>query len=151
MNKNNYVGINIDFEPTASATSQDAADYVDFLNYFTKKLHTQSKRLSVDIASWNEIWDWNLLGKSSVDTLVLMSTYTGNDTTFLTMLDKAVNTIGRHKITVGMECDLSTPLTVNQLMYRFSIVQQLAINEIGIWKMQIPEIWWPFINHYINS
>lgn len=59
-------------------TAQDAADYIVFLNKLADRLHQNSKRLTVDIANWNPVWDWSGLGKSKVDTVMLMSTYTGD-------------------------------------------------------------------------
>lgn len=151
MNKYNYTGINIDFEPTATATTQDASDYANFLTYLGNKLHTQHRLLSVDIATWNPIWDWDLIGKASVDIVMTMSTYTRNDTIFDSMLKKGLASIGTKKLGIGLECDLNPPLNLNQLRKRISSLQQNGINEIDIWKMRIPDMWWPDIERFING
>lgn len=58
------------------ATQQDAENYVKFLNLFADELHKFNMKLTVDIATWNSLWNWTLLATSKVDKLCLMSTYT---------------------------------------------------------------------------
>lgn len=148
LNQNQYTGVNIDFEPTVDGTAQDAADYIVFLNKLADRLHQNSKRLTVDIANWNPVWDWSGLGKSKVDTVMLMSTYTGTDSTFRTMFERGVREIGVAKLGVGLESDLKNPLTKDQLTFRFNLIQSANIQEIDIWRMGIPDIWWPFIEKF---
>jgi len=54
--KEGYTGYNVDWEPTTTATSQDAILYAQFLTKFTDALHKHNKKVTVDIASWSSIW-----------------------------------------------------------------------------------------------
>ena len=93
-----FTGLNVDFEPTASAKEQDAIDYANFLTLFADRLHQHGKKLTVDVATWNLVWNWTLLSHSSVDKIMLMSTYTGNFTYFQKDLALAVQQIGIEKL-----------------------------------------------------
>jgi hypothetical protein len=66
-------GFNVDWEPTGSATADDAKSYAEFLTYFSDKLHAAGIKVTADVAGWNPIWDFNLLGKTSVDRLLSVS------------------------------------------------------------------------------
>jgi len=91
-------GVNVDFEPNVPATHQDAIDYANFINLFADSLHQKGFLLTMDIATWNAIWDWNLLNATDVDRIMLMSTYTGNWTIFQRDLTRAVQQISLDKL-----------------------------------------------------
>lgn len=50
------MGWNVDWEPSARATADDAAAYAQFLTAFADAMHAENMELSVDIATWNPIW-----------------------------------------------------------------------------------------------
>jgi len=65
-------GFNIDWEPTATATEQDALDYANFLTTLTNALQPKGLGVSVDVATWNTIWNYTALGQSTVDPVITM-------------------------------------------------------------------------------
>jgi hypothetical protein len=78
--KYNYSGFNIDFEPDNETTVLDAQKYAQFLQKFGKALQSAGKKLGVDVASWNRIWNFTLLGAdSAIDTIHDMDTYDYGD------------------------------------------------------------------------
>jgi len=149
-----FTGINVDWEPTVGGTEQDAIDYANFLTYISRKLHQFGLKVTVDIAHWNQIWNWTLLSNSEVDNLFLMDTYTGNFTYFEKYLSKAVNTIDEKKLGIGLESvnddNHNLPYTEEELKERFNLIKQYDINQIDIWDMPIPDIWWPFISEFVG-
>lgn len=66
-------------------------------------LHKAGKKLTVDIASWNGIWNWPAISASLVDHVFLMDTYTGTFSTFEERLEKAVAEINIDKLV----CEIS--------------------------------------------
>ncbi len=87
LDENGYTGINLDFEPTATATAQDAQNYANFLEYMGQRLNAHGKKLSFDFATWNAVWNWDLLSQQSqIGEYFLMSTYTGFSLNLLTQL-----------------------------------------------------------------
>eukprot|EP01100_Stratorugosa_tubuloviscum_P000240 TRINITY_DN104_c3_g2_i1.p1 TRINITY_DN104_c3_g2~~TRINITY_DN104_c3_g2_i1.p1 ORF type:complete len:278 (-),score=129.90 TRINITY_DN104_c3_g2_i1:153-986(-) len=147
-----FTGFNVDFEPTTTATNQDAQDYANFLTKFANALHQVGKKLTVDAATWNPIWNYTLLGQTSVDRICIMSTYTNNDSSFLKNLDLAVSQIPLSKLGIGIENDWDPQLTEDQVELRFTSTQQAGVNEIDIWKMPMPSsFWWDQIQTYSLS
>ena len=51
--------------------------YADFLTKFGDALHAHGKVLTVDVASWSHIWNYSAIAASSVDRMMVMSTYAG--------------------------------------------------------------------------
>eukprot|EP01090_Pellita_catalonica_P000327 TRINITY_DN10221_c0_g2_i1.p1 TRINITY_DN10221_c0_g2~~TRINITY_DN10221_c0_g2_i1.p1 ORF type:complete len:291 (-),score=51.78 TRINITY_DN10221_c0_g2_i1:13-885(-) len=145
----NFQGYNVDWEPTKAGTLEDAKAYVQFLDTFARLLHTKKKTLSVDIGGWNPIWNWRMLGKSSIDRIYQMSTYTGDYATFKKELDKSVTDIPLSKLSVGLmtvdDENHNQPFTQAEIQERFSQLADKNIKNIGIWKSPIPSSWWPFL------
>eukprot|EP01089_Gocevia_fonbrunei_P018820 TRINITY_DN6471_c0_g1_i2.p1 TRINITY_DN6471_c0_g1~~TRINITY_DN6471_c0_g1_i2.p1 ORF type:complete len:186 (-),score=38.77 TRINITY_DN6471_c0_g1_i2:73-630(-) len=153
IKKEGFTGYNVDFEPTVTATAKDATDYVHFLNTFADALHGIHKKLSVDIAGWNPLWDWGLLSKSRVDKLMIMSTYTGDFATFKTNLLKATESFHRTHYAIGLESsnDVTKKNYTNaELAERFDLLKLHNIEDIHIWDMPIPENFWPFVNDFVH-
>eukprot|EP01119_Soliformovum_irregulare_P021167 TRINITY_DN6997_c0_g1_i3.p1 TRINITY_DN6997_c0_g1~~TRINITY_DN6997_c0_g1_i3.p1 ORF type:complete len:220 (+),score=44.55 TRINITY_DN6997_c0_g1_i3:76-735(+) len=150
LQRTGYSGYNLDFEPTDDATSQDASDYAKFLTTFANELHRHGKKLTVDVASWNPLWNWTLISESNVDKVYLMSTYTANDASFKKELFFATRDISISKLGVGLESDTKPPLTEAQLEMRFKLLEELDIQEIDIWRTPIPDSWWPHLLKFRN-
>jgi len=153
--KNDFTGYNVDWEPNTEATQEDAINYANFLSQFATTLHKIHKKLNVDIASWNTVWDWNLLSQSKVDNLFLMNTYTGNFDEFKKSLEEAVEEIDILKLGIGLETinedNHNQPFTDAELKQRFKLIEQYHIQEIDIWRSAIPNNWWPFIDSFLKS
>lgn len=74
-----FLGYHIDFEPESGVVASDAAKYCTFLDYFAEELHKNGFILSVDVARWSPLWDFQLLAKTKVTSLptyLLVSTHT---------------------------------------------------------------------------
>lgn len=57
-------------------TYLDAQKFAKFLQAFGTALHAHGLSLGVDVASWNHIWNFTLLGSDSgIDTIYNMDTY----------------------------------------------------------------------------
>jgi len=149
-----YTGYNVDWEPTEDGNSQDAVNYCAFLELFATKLHGVGKKLNVDIASWNPIWNWTAISQSSVDGIFLMSTYAGNFETFQHFLKKAITEIDMNKLGIGLETvnedNNDLPFTPDELAERFNLVISTGVKEIDIWRTSIPDNWWPFIRAFLS-
>ena len=146
-----FTGYNIDFEPTDKATRQDAENYAVFLDRFADALHQHDVLLSVDIASWNEFWDFQRIANTSVDRVITMDTYAGGFETFKMRLEKAVSLIGVDKLGVGiMRVNPNTrqPLTDKELTDRFELMKKHGIQELDIWDMPIPQNYVPFLKQF---
>ena len=68
--KNNYTGYNIDFEPPNKVNESDAVAYTEFVDLFAQKLHEKGFTLTIDIATWNNFWNYNMLSTTSVDKVI---------------------------------------------------------------------------------
>jgi len=149
-NQYQYTGYNIDFEPTDEANEEDAAEYAIFLTKFADALHDNGKFLSVDIASWNTFWNFELLGSTTVDKIITMDTYAENITYFQYGLEKALTYIGIDHLGIGLDCE-GTNLSDEELQERFDLITQYNVKEIDIWDMPIPDNWWQFLNSFIKQ
>jgi len=151
---NAFTGVNIDWEPTAGATPADAAAYADFLTTFSQSLHAVDKLLTVDVAGWNPLWDFKLLSASGADKLFDMSTYAANFTYFERALKRSTQEIAADKLGVGLmtTTDDTTPYTEPALKLRFDLIKKYGtVQEIDIWDMPIPDVFWPHIQDFVNS
>jgi spore germination protein YaaH len=101
--KNSFAGYNLDWEPTDAVKEEDGVNYAQFINYFSDQLHSAGFLLTVDIATWSSIWNFDLLAKTSADRFISMSTYTATDSSFTSQLEKLVNVFGPEKSGVGLE------------------------------------------------
>jgi len=150
-------GVNVDFEPTVNGNQQDAIDYANFMTTFADALHQNGFILTMDISSWNPVWNWTLLSESDVDKIMLMSTYTGNFTTFQKYFQRALQEIDINKLGIGLESinpNTNQPFSLAEMQERFSLIMQSNIHEIDIWDTPIPEKpvnWWPLIKQFVNS
>ena len=75
---NGISGYNVDWEPTSpNISTADAVAYAGFLDDFANALHDVGLSLSVDVATWTPLWNYTLLAATTVDQIMVMSTYTG--------------------------------------------------------------------------
>lgn len=152
--KYNYVGYNLDWEPTDDVTSQDGNDYAAFIDYFAKELGKNNLRLTVDVATWSPIWNYTAIAATSVETGISMGTYTSTDTSFTSQLGKITDAFGPSRSGVGLETVNATsgdPLPLNEVQWRFQQIEASGAVEVDIWSMPVPEGWWPFLSHFYHS
>eukprot|EP01031_Cornospumella_fuschlensis_P038113 gene38113-46309_t len=102
--KYGYVGYNLDWEPTDDVTSADGDAYAIFIDTFAKGLQQANLRLTVDIATWSPIWNYDAIASSSVlERGISMGTYTSSDSSFSKQLDSIVSSFGAGRAGVGLE------------------------------------------------
>jgi hypothetical protein len=155
-----YSGYNLDWEPVSDVTNStqpiheaDARGFADFIDKFSKKLEAIDVHLTVDIATWStgngapSIWNYTLIADTSVHRAITMGTYTGTDATFMDQMALMTDTFDTDQIGIG----LMWPLNETQIAYRLNQIQGNGIKEVDIWRMPIPDDWWPALEEYVNS
>lgn len=150
----NLTGFNIDWEPTEgngapTPTEEDAVNYANFLNTFSRAMHMKGLKANVDVATWTPIWNYTLIGKTAVDGIFTMATYTDNDTSFLHQMNKIIQAVPIEKIYIGLETTRDSdnqPYTDEQLEFRFNAIKQANIHNIGIWRASVPDNWWKYFS-----
>eukprot|EP01138_Halocafeteria_seosinensis_P008196 gb/GECG01008376.1/.p1 GENE.gb/GECG01008376.1/~~gb/GECG01008376.1/.p1 ORF type:complete len:289 (+),score=28.02 gb/GECG01008376.1/:1-867(+) len=147
-----YSAVNIDWEPTTNnrVTPQDAVDYANFLNKLAQFLHQYSMQVTVDVSTWSPIWNLELIGKTDVDWIVTMSTYTDNQATWMKEFQYAVEKIPIEKLIIGLETVKSdgSPYSSKVLEERFQQLETAGIRGIGLWRSPIPDVFFPFLKKY---
>jgi hypothetical protein len=132
-------GFNCDFEPIGNITAQDASDYAAFLTYWATSLHKYDMQLTVDVASWSILWDFEALAETAVDTVMTMSTYTNNDTSWARQLQKALDNIPLTKLGIGLQDDQDINMTSSQITQRLRSLDKAGVTEVDIWKMPLAD------------
>jgi hypothetical protein len=121
-----YSGLHIDWEPVHGVTNNDAGDYARFLCNFASTLKSSVNKqamLTVAIALWSPLWDWNALATTKVDRFNVMSTYTGNFTAFTNFLNLAQKTFPAQKFGIGLETinpNTKQPYSKQEVMFHFN-------------------------------
>ena len=147
---NGLSGINVDWEPPSSdkPTAQDAADYAAFLDTLAKALHAHGLLVTVDVATWSAIWDLAAIGRTDVDGIFTMNTYTDGDALWLKELAVVVDAIPLSKLVVGLETTHSSdgkPYNQTDLALRFTAMKSAGVRRVGLWASPVPDLFWPFL------
>jgi len=82
-----------------------------------------------------------------------MGTYTSNDTSFSSQLDKLVSNFGPGRSGVGMETVNSSTVTrmpLDEVVWRFEQIKASGAVEIDLWRMPVPPLWWPLLEEFIS-
>ena len=160
LNQDDIDGVNIDWEPTVSATSQDAQDYADFLGLAAAFFTTHEKIFSVDLATWSNLWNFTKISNSISQSMKEkslhpemtpmmcdMSTYTYNDTIWKEQLDLAVSQIVDLKLlVVGLEVFPQTDVA-----FRFDALKKRGLCKAAIWKIPMNTTWWNAVGDYVRT
>ncbi len=171
LNQDNIDGVNIDWEPTTEATSQDAADYATFLGVAHDFFSLHGKIMSVDVAGWSTIWnmteisaalsknlpnqnDNNKRSSSSSSSSSLlpmmctMSTYVNTDSVWLEQLESAVNQIQNYRqlLVVGLEVFPQT-----NVAFRFDHLKKRGLCRAAIWDLPMNTTWWNALGDYVRN
>ena len=137
-----FTGMNVDFEPSGGDAT-DAENYAKFLTQFASSLHAKGFKLSVDISSWDAIWNWTLIAQSGVDQAIIMDTYTGNFDIFQQRLSKGVANFGVDQLVVGLMTlnpNTNQPFSEPEVKERFQLLQKSGIKHISLWEMPVPDV-----------
>lgn len=149
--KYNYTGYNLDWEPTDEVTEQDGLDYATFVEAFAVGLHEHGLLLSVDVASWSPIWNYDALAQTSADSFISMGTYTSSDSSFTKELDKIMTSFGPRAgvglQTVNASTELRLPM--EEVMWRFDSLEASDAQVLALWKSPVPPLWWPLIHDFV--
>ena len=152
--KYSYTGYNLDWEPTDDVKDGDGEDYAAFIDTFAKALHKENLKLTVDIATWSSVWDYDALPLTSADEFISMGSYTSNDNSYMNQLNLMKDTFGVNKAGIGLEtvnASNSERLTLDEVAFRFKAIMDMGFTSIALWKSPVPPGWLPFIEKYINT
>lgn len=159
LQQNGYEGYNLDFEPKRPGiVPDDAIKYCEFITKFANRLHSINKTLQVDVAQWTPLWNYTLLGKTTADDIITMSTYAGNFTVFQGALRKAVREVGVQKLQAGLMIvhpQTNKGYTKEEIDMRFKDIIAHKVKGISVWRMH-PEIgmtsyWWNALEKFLKN
>jgi hypothetical protein len=131
-----WTGFQVDWEPTATATPQDAESYAEFLSTMADSLHPVL--VMPTVATWNAIWNLTAIGRSRVHKVLTMSTYASKLSTFEEKLDYTLQFVPKELLGVGVENwpDLDTGIE-----QRFQLTASHGVSYLGVWKMPLNSEW----------
>jgi hypothetical protein len=137
----NVSGYNIDFEPTTTATSEDASNFAKFLGQFSDALHEHKMKLQVCVASWNIFWNFQEIAASSIDLVITMDTYATKFATFKKAVDFAVKNVGLKKLGIGLDND-DNKYSKSQLQQIFDKIVSVNANQVSFWDLPLSDDDW---------
>lgn len=149
--KYGYNGYNLDWEPTDDVSEEDGIAYAQFIETFAQTMRASNLGLSVDIATWSPIWNYDALSQTSVDKFISMGTYTSNDDSFSSQLSMLVDSFGPSRSGVGLETvNASTEerIPIEEVEWRFQEIKKSGAVEVDLWRTPVPPLWWPIIEKY---
>lgn len=155
--KYKYVGWNLDWEPTGNdVTDEDGLDYAKFIDTFAKALHEVGLKLTVDYATWSPIWNVTAIADTAADKLISMGTYTSTDSSFSHQLEILMDAVGGDgsRAGVGLEnvnASTGERISLNEILWRFDEIVNSGAQEIDIWRMPVPPLWWPLIENFVQA
>jgi hypothetical protein len=131
-----WTGFQVDWEPTATATPQDAEDYAAFLSTMADALHPVL--IMPTVATWNAIWNLTAIGQSRVHKVLTMSTYASQLSTFEQRLDMTLKSVSANLLGVGVENWPDLDVGIEQ---RYQMTLARGVSYFGIWKMPLSDEW----------
>lgn len=134
--RNGWDGYQVDFEPTAKATPEDARQYALFLSKMARDL--APLRVLPTVATWNSIWNLELLGKTAVHRVITMSTYATKWATFDRMLNLTLQSIRPGLLGVGVE---NWPDLDERFEDRIRATIARGVDFFAVWKMPLSDEW----------
>ena len=84
--------------------------------------------LSVDMATWSDLWNMTLLGESTVTSVMTMQTYAGTYDEFVERVDAALEVIPSRQLAVGLctECG-KQKMTGDDVMQRLDYLDKVDV------------------------
>ncbi|KAL0212339.1 hypothetical protein RCL1_005965 [Eukaryota sp. TZLM3-RCL] len=148
--KNNYTGINIDFEPSGQEAFPLADGYVEFVDRLAKALHKFNKVCSIDIARWSQFWNYKKLAATEVDFFCEMSTYAGAMSNFKTALYNAMEYFGDRAVIglISVNPNTGKLFTDQDMAERFALIREVGAKGIAIWQSPIPANFIPLLKEF---
>jgi hypothetical protein len=138
-----FHGVDFDFEPSAAATEYQAAQYALFLSHITRNFNAQGLSVAADIATWNTIWDFSLLGLTVTNMLTTMNTYGTDYSGFVSAYQANAQYLKPYQMVVGMESD--SGIDADGVADRFQFLQQNGACRVSVWQSPMPDYWWPHL------
>lgn len=119
-------------------------------------MHAVGKKLTADVAGWSVVWNYTALAQTSLDSIITMSTYTGNFTSFQNALRHALNDLPLSRYGCGLETinesvKPNKPFSDKEISDRFKLIVDAGISEVDLWRMPIPDNWWPFLTAFVSG
>jgi len=144
-----YMGYHIDFEPDNNVTAADSITYARFLDTFAQALHAEGFVLAADVATWSPLWNYTLLGQTSVDTIVTMETYTNKFDWFEQQVQFAVSTLGA-KAGIGFDTDITG---TDKLDAFLKVLLANNCSNVDLWhdSALIASPWFTFLEQFLSS
>uniref|UniRef100_A0A6U4PCG1 GH18 domain-containing protein n=1 Tax=Neobodo designis TaxID=312471 RepID=A0A6U4PCG1_NEODS len=150
-------GVNIDWEPTAHATAADAEAYAAFLLQLRRRLGRDGRFVSVDVATWNSIWNLTAINASmSADLpgvprgfVATMNTYALPASLFTKELHTAVTSIANASLLVGVET-WPAKLGYSDVEQRFREIANTGVSHVAIWRSPLPYFWWSVVDQWYH-
>jgi hypothetical protein len=150
-------GVNIDWEPTGNATLEDATHYAAFLAHLRRRLAVSGKFVTVDVATWSNIWNLTAINASIAGDdgpadvrgyVATMNTYALSDERFAKELAVAVSSIALASLLVGVE---TWPGQVDEgnVTRRFTEIAKTRVDHVAIWRSPVPRFWWSIIGRWV--
>jgi hypothetical protein len=104
--------------------------------------------LAIDVATWSPLWDFNMLGKTSVDKIYTMQTYSNNITYVEQEVKLLVTSVGS-KAAIGFDSDITGAETLSHVL---PILESYNIQDIGVWRDNnvVENDWWKFITAFLK-
>ncbi len=131
-----WTGYQVDWEPTAAATPEDAQSYAEFLSTMADGL--RPVLVMPTVATWNAIWNLTALGRSRVHKVLTMSTYASQLSTFQQRLDMTLQFVPAALLGVGVENWPDLDAGIEQ---RFQLTLARGVSYFGVWKMPLNDEW----------
>ncbi len=149
-----FTGFNVDFEPTKAANSTVAMEYCRFLTDFADALHSEGKILTVDVATWNQFWNFSALGNTTTDILYDMGTYASPSIDFASALEYAAMEIPLSKLGIGLitvNVNNGSILANYSVSARFQFLESYNVTNVAVWDMPLNSYWWVYLSNFLGE
>jgi hypothetical protein len=137
-------GVDFDFEPNDAGTEYQAALYALFLSHISRNFNAAGLTVSADIATWNTIWDFSLIGLTVTDMITTMNTYAEHFSNFQAAFTFSAQYLKPYQWVVGIESDMG--MAENEVAERFQLLEQNGVCRVAFWQSPLPDLWWPYVD-----
>jgi hypothetical protein len=153
----NYTGYSLDLFPNDDELGYiqyaDGQSYADFVDKFSGRLHKIGKQLRVYAEPGDLFSNIELLTQTSVDLIITQAyEYKIDIGQFRDKLFFALHHVKKEKLGIGLcpSCLSHEHFTKEALMYRFQLLLDANITQLGIWASGVPDSWLPFLSIFLH-
>lgn len=155
--KYNYTGYSLDLFPCDDELGyinyEDGISYANFVQQLTNELHKIGKQLRVYAEPGDLFSNIELLTQTTVDLIITQAyEYKIDIGQFRDKLYFALKHVNKEKLGIGLcpSCLSNTHFTKEALMYRFQLLLDANITQLGIWASGVPDFWLPFLSTFLH-